>query len=72
MWVKFLKKIAYGLAKITELGENFEKITYGIGIKELEIFEKITYGIGIKELGISEKITYGSQYALLVKITTDS
>ena len=44
---KKIEKVTYGLAKITDLREKFEKNTYGLGIKDFESLEKKTYGLGI-------------------------
>ena len=52
-------KFTYGLAKITDLREKFEKNTYGLGIKDFGILEKKTYGLGIKDFEIFQKYTYG-------------
>ena len=54
-----IEKVTYGLAKITDLREKFEKNTYGLGIKDFEILEKKTYGLGIKDFEIFQKYTYG-------------
>ena len=40
------QEVTYGLAKITDLGEKFEKNTYGLGIKDFEILEKKNIRIG--------------------------
>ena len=41
-----IEKVTYGLAKITDLREKFEKNTYGLKIKDFEILEKKNIRIG--------------------------